>query len=81
MGWQWPASESGALSVAMPPGNLLREVTIIFITSTIIWSQVKQQEGTQAGQSTENWIRDLLNMSMVAAAMKLKEACLLEEKL
>ena len=48
MGWQWPASGSGALSVAMPPGNLLREVTIIFITSTIIWSQVKQQGGNKA---------------------------------
>ena len=61
--------------------DLLKKVAIILITFTIVWSQVKQQEGTQAGQSTENWIKDLLNMSMVTAAMKLKEACSLEEKL
>ena len=47
MDWQWPAAGCGALSVAMHTGNLLREVTIIFITSTIIWSQVKQQGGNK----------------------------------
>ena len=63
MGWQWPASESGALSVAMPPGNLLREVTIIFITSTIVWPQVNRREGTQLHPSTENWIKYLLSVA------------------
>ena len=45
VGWQWPAAGSGTVSVAMHTGNILREVTIIFITSTIIWSQFKQQGG------------------------------------
>ena len=34
--------------------DLLKEGTIIFITSTIVWPQVKQQEGTQSHPSTEN---------------------------
>ena len=45
MGWWWPASESEALSPAMQAWDLLKEVTIIFITSTIVWPQVKQQGG------------------------------------
>ena len=36
-----PAAGLGALSVAMPAWDLLKEVTIIFITSTIVWPQVK----------------------------------------
>ena len=44
----WPAAGSGALSVAVHAQNFLKEVTIIFITSTIVWSQVKQQEGNIA---------------------------------
>ena len=43
MGWQWPPAESGALSVALHAGDLLKEVIIIFITSTIVWSWVKEQ--------------------------------------
>ena len=41
-GW-WPAAGSGALSAAVLAWDLLKEVTIIFITSTIVWPQVKQQ--------------------------------------
>ena len=41
MGWPWPAAGLGALSVAVCAWDLLKEVTIIFITSTIVWSQVK----------------------------------------
>ena len=48
MGWQWPATGSGALSAAVHEGYLLKEVAIIFITSTIVWSQVKQQGGNTA---------------------------------
>ena len=33
----WPAAGLGALSVAVPAWDLLREVAIIFITSTIVW--------------------------------------------
>ena len=56
------AAGLGALSVAVHPWDLLKEVAIIFITSTIVWSQVKQQEETQPRPSTENWIKDLLSM-------------------
>ena len=48
MGWQWPAAGLGALSVAVLSWDLLKEVAIIFITSTIVWSQVKQQGGNTA---------------------------------
>ena len=44
MGWQWPAAGSGA---AMHAWELLKEVTIIFIISTIVWPQVKQQGGNK----------------------------------
>ena len=62
MGRWWPTSESEALSAAVCPWDLLKEVTIIFITCTIVWPQVKQQGGTQPHPSTENWIKDLLSM-------------------
>ena len=48
MGQQWPAAGPGALSEAVLAGDLLKEVTIIFITSTIVWPQVKQQGGNTA---------------------------------
>ena len=34
------------------------EVTIIFITSTVVWSQVNNREGIQLHPTTENWIKD-----------------------
>ena len=40
MGQWWPAAALGALSVAVYAWDLLREVIIIFITSTIVWPQV-----------------------------------------
>ena len=45
MGLQWPAAGSGALSAAVSARDLWKEVTIIIITSTIVWSQVKQRCG------------------------------------
>ena len=39
---------AGALSVAVHAQDILKEVAIIFITSTIVWSQVKQQGGNTA---------------------------------
>ena len=48
MDWQWPAEGSGALSAAVHKRDLLKEVNIILITSTIVWSQVKQQGGITA---------------------------------
>ena len=44
MGQQWPAAGLGALS-AVHAWDVLKEVAIIFITSTIVWPQVKQQGG------------------------------------
>ena len=58
MGQQWPAAGLGALSVAVNAWDLLKEVTIIFITSTIVWPQVNSREGTQLYPSTENCIKD-----------------------
>ena len=43
MGQQWPAAGLGALSVAVHEWDILKEVAIIFITSIIVWPQVKQQ--------------------------------------
>ena len=45
---RWLAAGSGALTVAVPARDFLKEVAIIFITSTIVWSQVKQQGGNTA---------------------------------
>ena len=126
MGRQWPAAGLGALSVAVNAWDLLKEVAIVFITSTIVgesesrlvvssslqphgslqtrilgvgslsllqgifpsqgsnsglphcrwilyhlshkgntivWPQVNNREGTRPHPSTENWIKDLLNMA------------------
>ena len=48
VGQQWPAAGSGALSGAVCAWDLLKEVAIFFITSTTVWSQVKQQGGDTA---------------------------------
>ena len=48
VGQQWPATGSGALSAAVCSWGLLEEVAIIFVTSTTVWSQVKQQGGNTA---------------------------------
>ena len=58
----WPAAGLGALSVTVHAWDLLREVAIIFITSTIVWPQVNSREGTQPHPSTENWIKYLLRL-------------------
>ena len=44
MGWWWPAAGLGALSVAIHAWDLLKEVTVIFITSTIVWPQVNRKD-------------------------------------
>ena len=44
---QWrPAAGSRALNATVHAQDLWKEMPIIFITSTIVWSQVKQQEGS-----------------------------------
>ena len=42
----WPVAGLGALSVAVHAWDCLKEVTITFITSTIVWPQVKQRGNT-----------------------------------
>ena len=64
MGWQWSAAGLGALSVAVHAWDLLKEVPIIFITFIIVWPQVNNREETEPHPSTENWIKDLLNMAL-----------------
>ena len=59
-----PAARFGALSVAVHKWELLKEVTVIFITFTIVWPQVNSREGTQLHPPTENWIKDLLSMAL-----------------
>ena len=54
LGQWWPAAGLGAQIVAVHAWDLLREVTIIFITSTIVWPQVNSREVTQLHASTEN---------------------------
>ena len=44
--------------------SLLKEVTIIFITTTIVWPQVISRERAQLHPSTENWIKDLLSLAL-----------------
>ena len=41
----------------------LQEGSSISIASTIVWPQSSNWEGTQPHPSTENWIKDLLNMA------------------
>ena len=39
----WPAAGLGTLSVAVHAWDVLKEVTIILITSTIVWPQVNSR--------------------------------------
>ena len=41
----------------------LKETTTVFITYSIVWLQVSNREATQPQPSTENCIKDLLNMA------------------
>ena len=53
----------GALTVVVHAWDMLMEVAIIFITSTIAWTKVNNREGTQLHPPTEIWIKDLLIMT------------------
>ena len=63
MGQWWPAAGLGAWSVAGHAWDLLREVTIVFITSTIAWDCVaatkmgisEEGAGGHLGNSAINW--------------------------
>ena len=62
VGWWWPAAGLGTVSVAVQAWDLLKEVAITFTTSTIVWPQVNNREGTQPHPSTESLIKDLLRV-------------------
>ena len=52
----WPAAELGSLSAEVSARDLLEEVAIIFITSAVVWPQVKQQGGNSpAHQWKTGW--------------------------
>ena len=53
----------GALSGAVHAWDVLKEVTIMFITSTIVRPQVNNREVTQIHPSTKTWITDFLSMA------------------
>jgi hypothetical protein len=40
----------GALSVAVPAWDLLKEIAVVFITTRIVWPQIKKQGGSTALQ-------------------------------
>ena len=45
LGQWWPGAGLGAVSLAVRAWDLLKEATIIFIISTIVWPQVNNREG------------------------------------
>ena len=53
----------GALSAAVHAWDVLKDVTIICITSTIVYPRSNNREETQP-PSTENCIKDLLSMTL-----------------
>ena len=46
--WQRGGSAGACCRVSSASWDLLKEVTVVFITSTIVWPQVKQQGGNTA---------------------------------
>ena len=66
LGWQWPATESGALTTTVVGHTLCwrksfwRRSLILPLPS--VWPNYR--EGTQHHQSAENWIEDLLSMAL-----------------
>ena len=62
-GWCWPAAGFGHITVHA--WDLLREVTIIFITSTLVWPQVNSRKGTPLHPSTETGVTFLLILTYV----------------
>ena len=53
-----------ALNAAVRAWDLLKEVTIIFITSSIVGLRSNNREETQPCPLTENWTKDLLSKAL-----------------
>ena len=49
----WPAAGLGAASVAVHAWDLLKDVTILFTTSTIVWPQVNSRENSSVATGME----------------------------
>ena len=64
MGQWWPAARLGALSVAVPAWDLLKEVAIIFIASTIVCPTANNRGETKFCPSKKKRIKDLLGMAL-----------------
>ena len=64
VGRQWPAAGWRALNITVCAQDLLKEVTIIFITPTLFCLRSNNSVGTQPHPSTENYIKGLLSMSL-----------------
>ena len=54
----------GAVRAVVHAQDVLKEVTIIFLTSTLVSSQVKQQGGKTVPYINRNRITDLLSMAL-----------------
>ena len=59
--------------MAVHAGDLLKEATIIFITSTVVWSQIKQQGGNRLHPSTENWSKRTVVFILYYSVHKISE--------
>ena len=57
VGQWWPATGLRAWNAAVHAQDLLKEVTIIFITSTIDCSQVKQQQGNSPAHQQKTGLK------------------------
>ena len=57
VGQRWPAAGSGALRAAVHAPDLLKEVAIIFITSTTVCSQVNQQGGNSPAHQQKTGLK------------------------
>ena len=52
----WPDAESGALSVAVPAPDLLKQVPLSSLSPPQFGLRSNNREGMQPHPSTENWI-------------------------
>ena len=57
MGWRWPATGLGSVSAAVHAWDLLKEVTVLFITSTIVCALAKQQGGNSPAHQQKTGLK------------------------
>ena len=64
MGWRWAAAGLRALNAEVRAWDLLKEVTVISITSSIVGLRSNNRDETQPCPLTENWTKDLLSIAL-----------------